>query len=147
MTWREWLAGPADPVIVSVLLWAFAAIAVAYLRYDATIWADLARVARRQLRIRDFVANGYWCDICSTYWWTTPVLAVEGPIVWLAANGLYLVAARNWPTLKPLIEPEPEPEPPAPIDPETGLRLGLEPMVTIRHAHEPLTPDTGEGGD
>ena len=101
-----WFGG--SNVLVVAAVWAFATVSAAYLRYDATIWAEAWALARRRATPREFLAAGWWCDRCSTYWLTAPLVIPFGPVVWLAVNGAYLLLSTHLPTLAPLPDGEPE---------------------------------------
>lgn len=108
----RWLFPKAGPLAWS-LTGALALVAVQYLRYDAEVW-DAARKVRdewatgdrdrRVAAIREFREEAAGCDVCSGYWETVPVLLTSGPIVWLAANGAYLVLTNHAPTLEPPVD-------------------------------------------
>ena len=123
-----WL--PEMPALSFVAVVALAAVAAAWLRYDATVWADAYAAARRRITIREFLSRGWWCDICSTYWATIPVFVWYGPLLWLAINGGYLIAARHLPTL---------------IDPPPDTTDGPEPAWTSPPPEPDPEPSAGGG--
>lgn len=96
--WLAW--SPATPLFVTAVLWALAAVSASWLRYDAVIWSDAWEVIRGRITPWKFASNGMWCDLCSTYWLTVPLLVWFGPVPWLAVNGAYLLLAKHAPTLR-----------------------------------------------
>lgn len=94
--WTAAMFGWFTPVV-----WVLAAVAAAWLRYDATVWGDALDVVRMRIGIREFISRGASCDLCSTYWVTSPALVAFGPVLWLGVNGGYLLLATWAPTLSP----------------------------------------------
>lgn len=96
----DWWLATAHGPFPALVLWVLTAVAVAWLRYDATVWSELWAVARRRQTVTGLLASGWWCDRCSGYWVTSPVVAA-GPVMWFGVNGGYLLLSATVAFLAP----------------------------------------------